>query len=212
MPIEYPDYNSIDSIDSQNVIRFGLRNKLQTKRKDKIDNVVNWALYTDWRARPRSDQSTFADIYSDLDLKPRKWMTLTSETRYDVQNEHWRMANHYLTLQPANDWSWSVGHRYYRSDPTFAGYNLIMSRFYYRLNENWGVRVSHHFEAQDGVMEEQYYSVYRDLRSWTAALTFRVRDNRGGSDDYMIGLTLSLKAFPRFGMGSDSDIPWTLLD
>ncbi len=212
MPIEYPDYNSIDSIDSQNVIRFGLRNKLQTKRKDKIDNVVNWALYTDWRVRPRSDQSTFADIYSDLDLKPRQWMTLTSETRYDVQNEHWRMANHYLTLQPANDWSWSVGHRYYRTDPTFAGYNLIMSRFYYRLNENWGVRVSHHFEAQDGVMEEQYYSVYRDLRSWTAALTFRVRDNRGGSDDYMVGLTLSLKAFPRFGMGSDSDIPWTLLD
>ena len=215
MPIEYPDYNSIDSIDSQNVLRFGLRNKLQTKRKDKIDNVVNWALYTDWRVRPRNNQTTFADIYSDLDFKPRQWVTLTSETRYDVQNEHWRMANHYLTIQPGNDWSWSLGHRYYRTDtavPGFPGYNLIMSRFYYRLNENWGVRVSHHFEAQDGVMEEQYYSVYRDLRSWTAALTFRVRDNRRGADDYMVGLTLSLKAFPRFAMGSDSDIPWTLLD
>src|SRR6266568_743224 len=29
LPVEYPDYNAIDSIDSQNVIRFGLHNKLQ---------------------------------------------------------------------------------------------------------------------------------------------------------------------------------------
>jgi lipopolysaccharide assembly outer membrane protein LptD (OstA) len=212
MPIEYPDYNSIDSIDSQNVLRFGLKNKLQTKRKDKIDNVVDWAVYTDWRVRPREDQTTFADIYSSLDFKPRQWITLTSETRYDMQYEQWRMANHYLTIQPGNDWSWSIGHRYYRTDQNFTGYNLIMSRVYYRLNENWGVRMSHYFEAKDGIMEEQSYSVYRDLRSWTAALVFRIRDNLGGTDDYMVGVTMSLKAFPRFGMGTDSDTPWTLLD
>jgi hypothetical protein len=28
------------------------------------------------------------------------------------------------------------------------------------------------------VLEEQYYTLYRDLRSWTAALTLRLRDNR----------------------------------
>src|SRR5207247_9015260 len=28
LPIEFPDYNAIDSIDSQNVLRLGLRNKL----------------------------------------------------------------------------------------------------------------------------------------------------------------------------------------
>ena len=33
LPIDFPDYNSIDSIDSQNVMRLGLHNKLQTKRE-----------------------------------------------------------------------------------------------------------------------------------------------------------------------------------
>ena len=60
-------------------------------------------------------------------------------------------------------------------------------------------------------MEEQYYTLYRDLRSWTAALTFRVRDNRSRADDYTIAATFSLKAFPRFGLNSDRDKPSLLV-
>lgn len=214
LPVDYPDYNSIDSIDSQNVFRLGLRNKLQTKRKDEIDNVLNWAVYTDWRAKPRPDQSTFADVYSDIDLKPRSWMTLNSETRYDIGSGVWRMANHTLTLEPNETWSWKGGHRYLREDPGFgplSGNNLFLSSLYYRLNENWGVRVTHHFEARDGRMEEQYYTLYRDLRSWTTALTLRFRDNRAGRDDVTIAITFSLKAFPRYGNGRDRNEPSLLL-
>jgi hypothetical protein len=60
-------------------------------------------------------------------------------------------------------------------------------------------------------MEEQYYTLYRDLRSWTAALTFRLRDNRGSPDDFTVAATFSLKAFPRFGLGDDRDEPEYLL-
>ncbi|MCK7496402.1 MAG: hypothetical protein MZW92_39965 [Comamonadaceae bacterium] len=59
LPIDYPDYNSIDSIDSQNVIRLGLRNRLQTKRAGKIENFLYWGLFTDWRLDPQSGQTTF---------------------------------------------------------------------------------------------------------------------------------------------------------
>ena len=59
LPIEYPDYNAIDAIDSQNVLRLTLRNKLQTRREDGIQNLVNWALYTDWRLDPRPGEINF---------------------------------------------------------------------------------------------------------------------------------------------------------
>jgi LPS-assembly protein len=49
LPIDFPDYNAIDSIDSRNVLRLGLRNKLQTIRRGEVDNLLNWAVYTDWR-------------------------------------------------------------------------------------------------------------------------------------------------------------------
>ena len=214
LPLEFPDYNAIDAVDSQNVFRFSLRNVLQTKRNDRIDTLLNWALYTDWRVKPRAGQGTFADIFSDLDFKPRDWLSLSSEMRYDVDNGHMRLADHRATITPEDHWSLAVGHRYIRNDPLFLGgpgNNLFSSSFYYRINENYAVRTQHFFEGRDGRIEQQYYTLYRDLRSWVVALTFRVRDLRNGSQDYTIGVTFSLKAFPRYKLNQDRDTPALLL-
>lgn len=217
LPIEYPDYNAVDAIDSQNVLRLGLRQRLQTKRDGHIENLLNWDVYTDWRLDPRSDQSTFADLYSDLVLRPRRWLTLESQTRYDTDRGQFNLAFHHLTLQPQEAWSLGLGHWYLRDDfsprPTALGQgnNRFIATFYYRLNENWAFRTTQHFEARDGRWEEQFYTIYRDFRSWTGALTFRVRDNRTGADDYTVAFTLSLKARPRFGLGEDAVQPERLL-
>jgi hypothetical protein len=43
------------------------------------------------------------------------------------------------------------------------------------------------------------------MRSWTAALVFRITEGPAQPTDFTVALTFSLKAFPRFGLGSDSD-------
>lgn len=217
LPVEFPDYNAVDSVDSQNVLRFGLRNRLQTRREGQVENLLDWAVFTDWRLRPRDDQTTFADLYSDLQFRPRAWLTLASQMRFDVDCGQWRLAFHTLTLAPKDVWSWSIGHYYLRDDlrpvPTALGEgnNLIYSSLFYRLNENWGFRATHHFEARDGRMEEQYYTVYRDFRSWTGAVTFRLRDNRNEAEDFTVAFTLSLKMRPRLAVGADAVRPYGLL-
>jgi hypothetical protein len=222
LPIEYPEYNAIDSVDSQNVIRWGLRNKLQTKRGGKVEDLLDWELFTDWRLRPRETQAanyrqTFSDVFSDLTLRPRSWISIQSQTRYDIDESKWTMALHTLTLQPNDTWSWSIGHFYLRKDrvqdPTWLGLgnNLVTSTLYYRVNENWGFRASHHYDLIGGRLREQYYTAYRDLRSWTCALTFGVRDDAAKSDDYIVAFTFSLKAAPRFGLGQDTVRPNSLL-
>ncbi len=214
LPVDYPDYNAIDSVDSQNVIRLGLRNKLQTKRDGEVQNLLNWALVTDWRLDRRPDQTVFSDVYSDLDFSPRRWIMFNSELRYDVENSEFNGANHSVTLLPNDRWSLKVGHRYFRGAPEFgpdSANNTIYDTIYYRLNENWGLRMSHHFEARDGVMEEQMYTVYRDFRSWTGALTFRVRGNRNGPDDFSVAFTFSSKSFPTRKVGTDVNSPSFLL-
>ena len=224
LPIEFPDYNSIDSVDSQQTFRLGLRNKLQTKRDGHMDNLINWAVYVDWRLMPHHSiknnrgevvvpgQRTFSDIYSDVDFKPRSWITLNSETRYGTHVGGFREANHTLTVQPNDTWSVSLGHRYRMDTPELGqGNNLISTTLYYRLNENWGVRISEQFEARDNVLEYQYYSLYRDFRSWTGALTFRIREDRFGPEDFTVAFTFSLKAFPRYRVGDDALKPARLI-
>jgi len=217
LPIEFPDYNAIDSIDSQNVFRLGLQNKIQTKRAGAVVDVANWNVYTDWRLRPLPGQTTFADLYSDLVFKPRKWLTWESLERYDLDDKEFRLALNTITIQPNDVWSWSLGHYYLRDDPRppplglGEGNNLLLSSLFFRFNEDWGLRMTHNFEARTGRMQEQYYTVYRDLRSWTAALTFRVRDNSVGAEDFTVAFTFSLKAHPRFGLGRDTQRPYSLL-
>jgi LPS-assembly protein len=55
LPIDFPDYNSIDTIDSQNVVRMGLRNKIQTKRGGQVVNLVDWNVYADWHLTVRPE-------------------------------------------------------------------------------------------------------------------------------------------------------------
>jgi len=213
-PIDFPRFNSIDSIDSENTLRLGLRNKFQTRRAEGIDSLVDWDLFVDWRLDPRADQQTFGDLMSAMDIKPRSWLTFNSEVRYGVSDGVLREANHTFYIQPGTAWSVAFGHRYFRQDPTYginSEDNLFTSSVYLRLNENWGFRASHRFEATDGTLEEQIYSLYRDLRSWTAALSFRVREDRTGPSDFGVAVTFSLKAFPSFGLGDVADRPTTLL-
>ena len=79
------------------------------------------------------------------------------------------------------------------------------------LPDNWGARTMYYFNAQNGRLQEQFYTLYRDMRSWTGAVTFRVVDNAGGTPDFTISFALSLKASPSTQVGEDVVNPHRLV-
>ncbi|MGD0350060.1 MAG: hypothetical protein ABSB84_07075 [Verrucomicrobiota bacterium] len=225
LPIQFPDYNDIDSIDSRNVIRFGLRNTLQTRRDGQLENLLNWNVMLDWRLKPDTStnalnlgapgpQQTFDDLYSALTFRPRTWLVLESRLRYNINDSHLNLAFHQLTFTPNERWSWGLGHWYLHGGfpgSGDGGNNYITSTIFYRLNDNWGLRATDNFNAQNGRMQEQFYSIYRDLRSWTGAVTFRVIDNGTGPKDFTVAFSFSLKARPKMPLGGDAVSPYHLV-
>ncbi len=211
LPLAFPEYNAIDSVDSQSTVRLGIRNRLQTKRDGVIQDFVYWDLYADWRLDPQSNQRRFSDVFSDLAFRPRDWLELESLTRFDPHDGVFRLSFHNVTLRPNSFWSWGIGHLYVRDDfsatPTALqeGNSFITSTLFLRASENWGVRAQHQYEVRDSWLQQQTYSLYRDFRNWTCALTFRVREPRNGEDrDYAVAFTFSLKAAPRVNVGEDA--------
>ena len=109
LPIQFPDNNNIDSIASENVIRFGLRNTLQTKRDGQLDSLLDWNVLVDWRLNPShnkvnldepfSSQERFSDLYSDLAFKPRSWLVLDSQLRYAINGGKLNLAFDHLTFK-----------------------------------------------------------------------------------------------------------------
>lgn len=225
LPVNYPDNNNIDSIDSQNVIRFGLRNTLQTKRDGQVDNLLDWDLMLDWRLVPNGStnapnlgapgpQRTFDDLYSHLAFRPRNWLTVESQLREDINSGRLNLAFHQFTFAPGERWSWGIGHWYLADGfPGSAspGADLITSTFFYRFDDNWGLRMTHYFQPETGHLQEQFYTLYRDLRSWTCGLTFRVLDNAFGQEDYTVAFSFSLKIDPKNHVGDDSVRPYHLV-
>jgi hypothetical protein len=205
MPEIFPDYNSIDSIDTENVVRFGLRNILQTKRHGQLDDLVNWNVMLDWRLDPRPTQNNFNDVYSALVFRPRTWLTFDSQVRFDTDGGNLDFSFHQITFAPNDRWSWGLSHWYLRSG--FVGpyeNNFVASTFFYRLDDNWSLRAAQIFNAQDGHLQEQDYTIYRDLRSWTAALTFRAESSTAIPTDFTVAFSLSLKAVPMMHPGEDA--------
>jgi LPS-assembly protein len=200
LPVDFPDYNSIDSINSQNTLRVGVMNKVQTKRKGKVANLFQWSIFTDWHIDKRADQQNFGDMYSQFDFMPRDWLALTSEMRYNINQPDVIESNHYLTFTPQSNWSYSIGHRYMADQPLYGGEfgsDLLISRLLFKLNENWAVSAYNYYDLKYNYMPEQAYSIYRDLRSWTAALSFRWRKEMEEQNDFTVAFVFSFKGIPR---------------
>ena len=214
-PVLLADYNSIDSIDAMNVVRFGLRNILQTKRGGALDDLVNWNVMLDWRLNAKPGQSPLNDLYSRLALRPRRWLTAESQLRYDLDRGNLNLAFHQLTIAPGDRWSWGIGHWYLRGGAWGNGVwnenNFISSTLYCRVNDNWGLRATHNYNSANGRLQEQFYTIYRDLRSFTGALTLRVVDEPNHASDFTIAFALSLKASPSTAVGEDSVNPYRLI-
>ncbi len=207
LPLTFTDYNSIDSIDSQNVIRLGLRNTLQTKRDGGLDNLLSSDLQIDCRLDPQSNQGTWNDLYSAVAFRPRSWLTAESQTRHDLNGGDLNMAFEQLTFAPNDRWSWGLGYWYLRGgqwgNSTWSGNNTLTSTVFVRMSDNWGARMTDNYNLVNDRLQEQFYTLYRDLRSWTAALTFRVTNNENDTRNYTVAIAFSLKASPSMHVGED---------
>jgi LPS-assembly protein len=208
LPVTFPNYNSIDSIDTQNGTRFGLRNTLQTKRDGRLDNLVNWNLLLDWRLDPKRGQEQFGDLYSAVAFKPRTWLTAESQTRSDLNNGELNLSFQQLTIAPNDRWSWGVGYWYLRggswgNSTDWPANQSVINTIFYRLNDNWSLRMTHNYNFLERRLQEQFYTLYRDFRSWTSAVTFRVTNNSNESANFAIAFMFSLKASPSMGVNDD---------
>jgi hypothetical protein len=162
---------------------------------------------------PFSPQQNFSDLYSDFAFKPRSWIVFDSRSRYDFNDGYLNLSFDQITFTPSERWSWGFGYWYLRDG--FDGFtqanNYITSTFFYRFSDNWGFRMRDDYNAAIGQLQEQSYTIYRDLRSWTSALTFRVQDNSSGPTDFTVAFTFSLKAAPKVHVGDDTVQPYHLV-
>jgi hypothetical protein len=163
--------------------------------------------YVDLFAHDPEFDRSISNLYNELFFRPVPWINLWMDMQLPIVSEQGNFTefNQGVTFMPSDSMSVTLGHQFINDNPYFQDSNLFFSRIYARITDNWGFAMNHVFEADDGTMEFQSYSITRDLTSWVASLGAMQRDNRNGQSEFGLLFTLTLKDFPNLTIPLDID-------
>jgi len=202
--IDFPQFTPIDSIDSWTVWRVGVRNRLETRRDDRTITWLELDTFFDVNFDNPYDRTDYSNFFNNLRFTPLPWMSFSVNSQVPAFAKGFTEVNTTASVQPIANLQLSVGHRYLNDNPFFLDSSLFLVGGYYRINDNWGIGAQEQYEATTGLLEQQRYSIYRDLSSWVASFGGVIRDNKGVKE-YGVIFTMTLKAFPKFGFDLNFD-------
>ena len=202
--IDFPQFTTIDTIDDWTIWRIGIRNKLETRRDDRTMTWFELDTYVDRNFVNPFDRTQYSNLFNNIRFTPVPWVSLSVNSQVPAFDKGFTEVDTVASVQPLANLQLNVAHRYLNGNPFFQNSSLFVVGGYYRLNDNWGFGVQEQYEATTGLLEEQRYSVYRDLTSWVASFGGVIRDN-SGVKQYGLLFTITLKAFPKFGFDLNFD-------
>jgi len=202
--IDFPQFTPIDSIASWTVWRVGVRNRLETRRDDQTITWLELDSFVDVNFTNPYDRTDYSNLFNNLRFNPLPWMSLSINSQLPAFSKGFTEVDTVASVQPLANLQVNVAHRYLNGNPFFQDSSLFVFGGYCRLNDNWSVGVQEQYEAETGLLEEQRYSIYRDLSSWVASFGGIIRDNNGVKE-YGLLFTVTLKAFPKLGVDLNFD-------
>ncbi len=202
-PDQLYQFDAIDRLGERHDIRFGVRNKFQTRRPrpnnpNYIHDLANISVSTRYDLRSDADPN-LANLLIDTELKLVDWLYLRFDTELNTDSSEFETLNTELRLQdPVTRSSLGLDQRY-RAD---ARHTLQLS---YDVNPQarFGVRGYTRFELENDGFEEQeiMFRWETDCVGYGLGLLWMKGDEGfdrpDGDDEYKIWVQFWLTAFPR---------------
>lgn len=195
LPVSIPSLNTVDALDRQHFVRFGLRQKLQTLRDEQAWDLVEVEGWIDWRVEREPGESEFNDLFGTVRLRPTRWLWLDAFTRYNLEDDRFQELNTAARVSHGDRWAVGVANRYLWEDS-----NLIIADVAVRLSRRWVLQVYQRVDLHDGQWEAQDYVLRQETHDWLISYGFRHRSQRVRDDEFTVYFAVTLKAFPNVGI------------
>jgi LPS-assembly protein len=200
-PLDWTEYNSIDSIDREAVIRFGVWNKIQTKRDGVNYDLVTLQTYADadfdHNFSAASPNGTLSNLFNNLNFNPTPQLTFQTLSSLAVDGNSYNEIDNNAIWNPDPSVRLTLGDHYINHSPIFDDGNQATFDLFYRINEHWQFEGQEQFEATTGHLQLQQYTIYRVLDAWQLGMTYSDSELNNQSN-HTVYFTLTLKAFPKY--------------
>ncbi|MFA5156009.1 MAG: LPS assembly protein LptD [Candidatus Omnitrophota bacterium] len=190
--------DAVDAIGYNNSVAIGLQNKLQTKRKNKTIDLLDFRIDTGYMlygidtATNSKLHGQLSDFTLNLDFFPNSFMKLHADSIYTTKEKFFKQVNADVNFSFSTDTYLSLGHRYERKGSKEMTFTAGL-----RLNPKWKIAFYDRYQFGNtttikGGLREQRVTITRDLHCWETELTLDDEKGKGTT----IWWVFRLKAFP----------------
>jgi len=199
--LNFPQFTAIDSLDTSNILRLGVRNRFLTRRDNDTFTWLSIDTFFDvnFDNPYLDDPGALSNVYNNIAFTPVPWFTVgvLSQVPISDGDGSYTDFNSYFRWQPTRDVALTLSQRYINGNPYFQDDSQATGGAYWRINDNWSVSASGTYDFTYDTWYIQRYMVHRDLSSWLVSAGLLVTDNRAtfgnqSSGDVGVGLLLML--------------------
>jgi LPS-assembly protein len=199
-PLDWTENNSIDSIDREAVVRFGVWNNIQTKRDGVNYDLIRLQTYADadfdHNFSAATPNDTLSNLFNNLYYNPTPQLQFQTLTSLAINDNSYNEIENNIVWSPDPSLQFTIGEYYINHSPIFPDSNQTTLDLFYRINEHWQFEGQEQFEATTGHLQLQQYTIYRDLDAWQLGITYSDSE-LNTQDNRTIYFSLTLKAFPK---------------
>lgn len=201
-PAQIHQFDEIDALDRRNDLRFGLRNRLQTKRQQAVSDIVDLDVYTTYSFEDEDQDEPFTDVGLRAEFNLAKWCQIYMDGTYDPYGSQVETFNTQARFK-LEDWRANVEQRFRVDESSLMSVDLA-----WLPNKRWEFGVYDRFEFEESRLEEQGVSVTRKYDCMSVALggsylpSYTRDDGSEREADYRVMFEIAFTAFPNLKLGS----------
>lgn len=201
-PSQIYQFDEIDELDRRNDLRFGLRNRFQTKQQKSVSDIMDLDLYTTYSFEEEDQDEPFTDVGMRAEFNLAKWCKIYMDGLYDLYASQVDTFNTQARFK-LDDWRATIEQRYEVDES-----NLLAVDLAWLPNQRWEFGIYDRIEFQDSQLEEQGIAITRKYDCMSVALggsflpEYTREDGSQHNADYRVMFELSFTAFPNLKLGS----------
>lgn len=190
-------FDEIDTLGKKNEIKFGMRNKIQTQRFNKlapssrsytVTDLIYADLWTTYQVAPEQNQNIFTNINYDIRSAPIDGMELYLDGEYNQYESHFQTVNTRLVLFDKTLWRYQLEHRYLDSSNSLLNNELTLSPFV-----NWTYSIYLRYDFHNQHTEAYGLTIQRTMECITSKIGFEQQTD----DDFTVWIQFWFTQFPK---------------
>ena len=187
-PDQLPQFDDVDTLDKRNDVLVGVRNKLQTKRKGSVHDLVDmnvWSTY--YVEKPQGASNDFSDIFFKTELRLIDWLPIDFKGSYDQYGGKVDTFDTQISVLWPDQTRLGIDYRYADNS-----YDQLASELTLFPNRTWSLNAYGRYSLETDQVEEQSYFVEHKGRCVGWGVGFKEVD-----DDFQVWFRVWLIAFPK---------------